>query len=134
MERRPARKARFTPKYDSTRQQNVLLEKIYSEVRTVAEGHSGLNHRMDGFESRMVNMESRMVNIEGRMVGMEEKLVEHDRRFDRVESAIIENSRDIKKLYDGQEELKAGVKEIGQRLAIITTDHEQRIQRLEAKG
>ena len=64
------------------------MEKISSDVKTVAEGHSDLNRKID------------QVNA---------KLVEHDKRFDRIEMVVMENSRDIKVLKADVNTLKADV-------------------------
>lgn len=100
------KKPKSTAKYDSTREQNVLLEKISSDVKAIAEGHSVLNHKID------------QVNA---------KLVEHDKRFDRIEMVVTEHSKGIK-------ELKTGQKEIKEKLDTVTQDHEDRLKKLEVVG
>jgi len=111
-------KKKPTPEYDSQRQQNVLLEEMNKQLKTVAEGHSGLARNIEDIKAT--------VN-------------EHDRRFDRIEMVVTENRTDIKVLKAGQEELKTDVNRIETRLDTIehkvdtvTTDHEHRIQNLEA--
>ena len=107
------KKPKSTSKYDSTREQNVLLEKISSDVKTVAEGHSVLNRKID------------QVNA---------KLVEHDKCFDRIEMVVMENSRDIKVLKADVNTLKADVKEVkaGQDdIRHLTKDYEERLKKLE---
>lgn len=100
------------------------LEQIHSEVRTIAEGHSGI--------ARDIN-------------DIKDILDEHKIRFDRIEMVVSENRKDIKELktdvsqlkagYEdlkaGQEELNANVKRVEQKLDTVTSDHEERIQKLE---
>jgi len=93
------------PEYDSHRQQNVLLEEINKQVKTVAEGHGVLVKNIDEIRST---------------------LSEHDVRFDRIETVVSENRKDMK-------ELRTDVGKIEQKLDTVTTDHEQRIQKLELK-
>jgi len=160
MKKKPAKKAKSMPEYDSQRQQNVLLEKIYTEVKTVGEGHSGLNRRMDGVEDRLGGIDQRLDLIDSRLVRVDNKLIEHDKRFDRIEMVVTENRKDIKVLQigqqglqarqealevgqqglqagqealeTGQKELKGDIKRIEHKLDTITLDHEQRIQKLES--
>jgi len=107
MKKKPAKKAKSMPEYDSQRQQNVLLEKIYTEVKTVGEGHSGLNRRMDGVEDRLGGIDQRLDLIDSRLVRVDNKLIEHDKRFDRIEMVVTENRKDIKVLQIGQQGLQA---------------------------
>lgn len=103
MKKKSTKKETHTPEYDSTRQQNVLLEKISSDVKTVAEGHSVLKQEIDKINK---------------------KLEEHDIRFDRIETVVMDNSKDIKALQKGQEEIK-------QKLDTVTQNHEERLKKLE---
>lgn len=127
MGRKSTQKVESTTEYDSQRQQNVLLEKIYSEVKTIGEGHTGLNRKLDKLDDRVYAVESSM----GRM---EIKLVEHDRHFELLETAITENSKDIKSLKTDVGELKTDLKRIDRKIDTVTTDHERRIQKIEAVG
>ena len=96
------------PEYDSKRQQNVLLERIHSDVRII---HGVLVRNMG--------------EIKGILNEHKGILIEHDRRFDRIEMAVTENTKDIKILKAGQERIE-------QKLDLVTINHEQRIQKLEA--
>jgi len=91
------------PQYDPKREQNVLLEKISSDVKTIAEGHSVLNHKIDKLGSDLKEVKSEL---------------------DTVKAVVIENSRDIKTL-------KSDVKELKQDRQTVH-DHEDRIRKLEA--
>mgnify|MGYP001579784296 CR=1 FL=1 len=117
MKKKSPQKNEPTPEYDPLRQQNVLLEKIHTEVKAIAEGHSGLDRKIDKTNEKMDDMNSDLQMIKS-------KVVEHDKRFDRIESAIIENSKDMQLL-------KAGQQRIEQKLDTVTQGHEQRIQKLE---
>ncbi len=153
MKKKPARKAKSVPEYDSQRQQNVLLEKIYAEVKTIGEGHSGLNRGIDRIEdrlggvdqrldlidakliqvdSRFEQIDSRFEQIDSRFVQIDNKFAEHDKCFDRIEMVVTENRKDIKVLKTGQEELKADVKRLEHKLDTNIANHEQRIQNLES--
>ena len=138
MKKKPTKKSQPNSEYDSQRQQNVLLQEIRKQVTTIAEGHSGLDQKIDKANERLDEMGSDMQIIKGklsehsgRLAEHSGKLAEHDGRFDRIESAITENSRDIKGLRSGVVQLKAGQERIEQKLDTVTIDHEQRIQKLE---
>ena len=160
MEKKPAKKAKAAPEYDSQRQQNVLLEKIYTEVKIIGEGHSGLNRGMGRIEdrlggvdqrldlidakliqvdsrltqvdSRLTQVDSRLTQVDSRLTQVDSWLAEHDKRFDRIEMVVTENRKDIKELKAGQEELKTDVKRLEYKLDTGTANHEQRIQKLES--
>ena len=100
-----------TPKYDSKREQNVLLEKISQDVKIVAEGHSGIVKRLDIIESDLTEVKSELGT---------------------VKIAVMENSADIKFLKEGQKNLETGQEEIRQKLDTVTQDHEGRLRKLEA--
>ena len=82
-----------------------MLENIGSDVKLIAEGHGGIIRQMDNIESEL--------NI--------------------VKSAVMESSSDIKELKFDVERLKFGQETIKQKLDTVTSNHEQRLQRLEAK-
>ncbi|MBU1852944.1 MAG: hypothetical protein KJ957_02730 [Candidatus Omnitrophica bacterium] len=125
MKKKSTKKSRITPEYDSQRQQNVLLERIEKKVDTIAEGHSGLGRKIDKTNERLDEMDGRLQIISSNISGHSSKLAEHDKRFDRIESVVLENSRDIK-------EVKANVERIEQKLDTVTTEHERRIQKSES--
>lgn len=106
MPKKSSKKAESTPKYDSTRERNVLLDEINKNVKSVAEGHSILVHKIDQINA---------------------KLEEHDKRFDTIETAVMENSKDIKSIKANLNELRDGQGKIKH----IDADHEDRIKRLE---
>jgi len=103
MKKKTYKKNESKSEYDPQRHQNVLLEEIRRDVKIVTEGHGGLARSMDE---------------------VKETLKGHESRFDRIEMVVSENRKDIK-------ELKSAVKRIDQKLDTVTTNHEQRIQKLE---
>ena len=120
--RKKSAKRNKSPEYDSRREQNVLLERIGSDVKTIAEGHGALKQEIGQLRSSM------------------------EQRFDVLEMAVTQHSKDIKALRAGQEELKAKTKnletgqeelkanqeKIKQKLDSVIANHEERLQKLEA--
>ena len=104
--KKPIRKS--TPEYDPKRQQNVLLEQISKDVKTIAEGHSVLDNKIDKIDSELVSVKQEMSQIKNVM----------EQRFNGVETAITEVDTTVKKVEG--------------KLDTATTDHEHRIQKLEA--
>ena len=78
------------------RETRVLLEEVHQQFETLAEGHSSLV----------------------------KKLEQHDQRFDRLEAAVLENSREIRVFKEGQ-------KRIEEKLDCVIINHEERLQKLE---
>ena len=93
------------PEYDSQRETRVLLEQIRTEVKLVAEQHG---------------------SIKGDIGSIIKKLDEHDGRFNRLEMAAMDNTREARQLQSGQERIE-------KKLDTAIGDHETRIHRLEAK-
>jgi len=129
--KQPAKRSKPTPAYDSKRQQNVLLDKIYSEVKAVGEGHSFLSDKIDGMDRTLREIESKSFGIEMDAQGIKSKIGTLDIKIDRVERATIENSRDIKALKEGQQKLEEGQGQIKQKLDTVAIKHEQRLHKLE---
>jgi len=107
-----------TPEYDSQRQQNVLLEEINKQVKTVAEGHSGLDRKIDKTNERLDDIDDRLQIISNTLSDHSNKFAEHEQRFDRIEMVLTDTN--------------ARVKKVEQKVDIIASDHEHRIQKLEA--
>jgi hypothetical protein len=91
-----------TPKYDSGRETRVLLEDIRDQVKLVAEQHGDIKGEIRSFKDST------------------------NQRFDRLEMAVMQNTREIKGLKEGQQEIK-------QKLDVVSNNHEKRIIRLEEK-
>ncbi|MFH1782526.1 MAG: hypothetical protein ABH848_02805 [Candidatus Omnitrophota bacterium] len=51
MKKKPIKKSKSIPEYDSQRHQNVLLEQIRDDVKRIAEGHSGLAQNIDDIKA-----------------------------------------------------------------------------------
>lgn len=56
MKQNNPKKYKPTPKYDPQRQQNVLLEDIRKKVEIIAEGHSGLDRKIDKTNEKLDGM------------------------------------------------------------------------------
>lgn len=132
MEKKPAKKAKATSGYDSKRQQNVLLEKMYSEIKAISEGHSFISGKIEELDKTLRRVDANSFRTEMDLQAIKSKTGTVDIKIDRVEKeletvkmAVMDNSREIKGLKSGQEEIK-------QKLDTVTTDHERRLQKLEA--
>lgn len=93
-------------KYNSERETSVLLEKIHSEVKTVAEGHSGIIRKLD----------------------------EHDGRFDKIESEAGSLRTEVGSVKSELQYVKAAVMDTNQTVKSIEKkldNHETRISKLE---
>ncbi|MFH0731361.1 MAG: hypothetical protein V2A72_00365 [Candidatus Omnitrophota bacterium] len=106
--KKTSRTEKPTPEYDSTRQQNVLLEGMSFDIKTLAEGHGSIV----------------------------KKLEEHDVRFDRIESelssvkvAVLDNSMQIKDLKTGLGKVEQRLDTVEQRLDTV----EQKLDTVEQK-
>ena len=94
--------------YDSERETRVLLEKIHSEVKTVAEGHSGIIRKLD----------------------------EHDERFDKIESEVGSLRTGVGSVKSELQYVKAAVMDTNQTVKSIEKkldNHETRISKIEEK-
>jgi chromosome segregation ATPase len=121
-----------TPKYDSERETRVLLEKIGSDVTAIAEGHSILDRKIDKIDyelnRKIDNVGSKLNEVISEVSSMQTAIMELDKKTDRIEkdlgvvkTTVEDVSKDIKGLKAGRDDSKH-----------VTSDHEQRLTRLEA--
>ena len=85
-------------KYDSERETRVLLEKIHSDVKTIAEGQSSNSERLTRIEStvnKLTGLESEVQYIKMAVIdtnksvkSIEKKLDNHETRLSKVEEKI----------------------------------------------
>ena len=117
--KRPDKKpSTISPAYDSTREQNVLLIDMHKDIKLVAEQHGRVIERLDRIESELDTVKvATMENIH------EIKKLKSD-----VEQLKVGQA----KLEQGQQQLAQGQERIEQKIDVITTDHEQRLTKLEA--
>ena len=86
------------PTQDESRRFNVLLEKVYSEFRTVGEALLGLRERMDRIEPQ-VQQTNEKVNI--------------------LEPAIRSQGADLRAIKSDVAEIKTDLKNYHQRLEVV---------------
>lgn len=103
MKEKQSKKIKMPAEDDSQRETRVLLEGMNSNIRLITEQH-------------------------GTIV---KKLEEHDRRFDTLESAILNVDSRVKNLDVRVEKLEQGQEEIKQKLDTIVVDYGRRICNLE---
>lgn len=126
MKKKPTEKREAIPKYDSKREQNVLLEKVYSEVKTIGEGHESLVKRLDSVEAHVGLVKMAVMDISGDV-----KILKDDVRL------LKKGQEDLKASQEGlkknQEDFAYKVDRIEQKLDTVTANHENRIISLEPK-
>ncbi len=84
---------------DSERETRVLLEKIYSDVKTIAEGQASNTQRLDGIEnamSELVGLKSDVEMIKMAVMdtsqtvkSIEKKLDNHETRITKLEAKVL---------------------------------------------
>ena len=111
----------------------VLMEHVEHQVKTVAEQHGFIVRKLEQHDGQFEKIGQKLEEHDGQFRKI-------DQRFDTVEMAVMENSRQIKGLKTGQEELKAGQERLEQRLGNVEhkldttlSDHEGRIKKVEEK-
>ena len=149
----------ISPEYDSVREQSVLLEDIHRDVKVIAEGHGALDRKLDDANAKLDDHTKRLDRVELDIVCISSTLGKVELGIVGLKTATTENSNEIKKLKQGHErleqgqqrleqgyqkldkgkegmkldigELKAGQQRIEQKLDTVTSDHEQRLTKLE---
>ncbi|MBU1121588.1 MAG: hypothetical protein ABIH71_06930 [Candidatus Omnitrophota bacterium] len=119
-----------SPEYDSGRETRVLLEQIRNEVKTVAEQHGSIKTDIKEFKS---SVERRFDRVEAALMENSRDIRVNSVSIKKVEAAVVENSRDIKELKLEVKEVRIGQQAIEQKLDVSVDNHEQRITRLEEK-
>ena len=84
---------------DSERETRVLLEKIHSDVKTIAEGQTSSNQRLDRIESTISGLIGLKSDVEiikvavmdtnQRIKVIEERLDNHETRITKVEAKVF---------------------------------------------
>jgi len=128
-----------TPEYDPKRAQNVILEKIYSEIKTINEGYSALSEKVNGMDKTLRGLDSNSFKTEMGIQAIKSQTGTIDIKTDRIEKeldtvkmAVMENSREVKANSPKIDDLNIKVDRVEKKVDTVTTGHEQRIQKLEA--
>ena len=89
--------------FDTNRETQVLLEKIHSEVKTIAEGHSGIISKLDDVDKRLSKIESNSFKNEMNIESIKSKTGTIDTKLDRIEkevgfikNAVLDVSKSVK--------------------------------------
>ena len=126
MKKKPIKKS--TRRYDSERETRVLLERLGSDIKIVAEGHGSINRRLDTIKMAVLD-NSRQIK---RLDTIEMVVLDNSRqikRLDTIEMAVLDNGRQIKHNFDN---LDIRINRIENKLDTVTVNHENRIQKLES--
>ncbi|OGW76062.1 MAG: hypothetical protein A2Z72_01685 [Omnitrophica bacterium RBG_13_46_9] len=82
-------------KCDSERETRVLLEKIHSDVKTIAEGHSTIVNKLNEHDNRFNKIESEVETVKmavmdtnQRVKSIEKKLDDHETHLSKVEEKV----------------------------------------------
>ena len=118
---------RYTPTEVGT-----MLESIHKEIRVVAEGHSGLDQRLENLEvevhgnSRRLEMVELTCHVIKDKVGhLEDSVSKLNRDVTKLDSGLKETREELKEtrqeLKETREELKKEIHHLGDRLATVET-------------
>ena len=105
------KQAKLTPEYDSQRETRVLLEEMNQGIKTIGEQHGSIVKRLDNIES---------------------KFSQHDQESQIIKSVVQTNSSELKSVKLAIKDIDDRTQRIEKKLDVVTTDHEQRLQKLEA--
>lgn len=127
MKKKSSKKTKSTPRHNSERETRVLLEKMHSEIKNIGEGHSFITEKIQEIDKTLQEFNSTSFKIEMDVQAVKSKTGTIDIKTDRIEkeletvkTAVLENSKDIKDLKKGQDDIKH-----------ITAGHTERITKLE---
>lgn len=110
MKKKTAQKTKPTPGYDSQRETRVLLEEMHHGIKTIGEQHGSIVKRLDNIES---------------------KLSQHDQELEIIKSVVQANNSELKSVKLAVNDLDARTERIEKKLDVVTSNHEQRLQKLE---
>ncbi|MCG2711700.1 MAG: hypothetical protein L6416_05190 [Candidatus Omnitrophica bacterium] len=113
MKKKDVRKTTQTPEYDSKREQNVIIEEIYTSVKKVAEQVTTMKEEI-------------LTEVRTEIGGVKSEL-------EIVKMAVMENSRGIKGLKTDVAEIKIRQDRMEQKLDTALDNHEKRITHVEEK-
>ncbi len=75
-------------KFNSERETRVLLGKIHSEVKTIAEGHGALASKLGDIDKRLSKIESNSFKNEWNIESIKSKAGTIDTKVDRIEKEL----------------------------------------------
>ena len=127
-----------SPEFDRERETRVLLEDMNHNIKLIAEGHIGLNDKLDGLIGRFDNMEEK-VNL---IPVIYNALLEQRGVINELKTDVKIVKADVAQLKSDVAELKTDVAELKTDMKIVKSDvaeikvtikgHDQRFTKLEA--
>ena len=76
----------------------VLLENMYHQVKTIAEGHSSIINKLEEHDDRFNGIDKRFDNIDAKLIAHDNKFEQMDMRFDRIETVLMDTNDRVKKI------------------------------------
>jgi len=90
MPKKPTKKAEPTQEYDSQRETNILLEEMNKGIKSIAEGHAGLNQKIDKVSSELMYVKQAVFDVGDKVDKLEKKLdtvtTNHEDRIQKLEA------------------------------------------------
>ena len=105
------------PKNDSQQKTRVLIEKISSDLKTVAEQYGGISDKLKTINEMLQKHESVRLKLEWGIEAIKNRLGTVDTKVDRIESEL--------------ETVKLVVKDIDGRLEEKAAEYENRLKKIE---
>ena len=104
-----------TDRYSVT-EVGTMLESIHKEVKTIAEGHSGLDKRLERLEVAAHGTNRRIDSVDFRLMAIEGST-------ERLEDAVSKLNKDVanidSELKETRQELGSKIDQVGERLAVV---------------
>lgn len=126
MEDEMPKKEKPTPEYDSERETRVLLEKIGSDVKTVAEQHTDVIKKIDELKNDVSELKDDMAIVRPAVTKNSNDLRDVKSELNSVKSELNSVKMAVK-------DVDVRVGRVEQKLDTTLTNHEQRIKKVEEK-
>lgn len=114
------------------RHTNVLMEKMDSTAKTVTEQYSSVIRKIDGLRDDVDELKNDMAIVKPAVEANSRGLKEVKSELNSINMAVMDSSRQIKQNTSKINDLNTKVDRIEQKLDTVTTDHEDRLKKLEA--
>lgn len=124
MKKKSNKNSKPIPKYNSERETRVLLEEMNQSIKTIAEQYSAIVDRLDKIDERLQKHDAVRFKLEWGIETLQNRVGTIDAKLDRI-------GGELKTVESAVKDVDVRVSTIEKKLDTVTTDHEDRLRKLE---
>ncbi len=113
--------AKASVEYDSQRETRVLLKEMNQGIKTIGEQQGSIVKKLEEHDGRFDKMESEINIVKSEVNIVKSEVNTLKSEVNSVKMAVMDNSKEIKELKIGQQELKTEVNTVKSELSSVKT-------------